>query len=203
MYDRPTGRTKHENMTMDLYHIALYLHIVAVIVASAATAVTKLAAARRSRARTIGDVLEWHNVLMSTSKWFPIVLAVFVLTGAFMLSRGQASVWGSGFVVAGLVGVLLLFASGTYLGLKGKALGGFLQSIAAKGQDAPAPKLVPPAMVAMLPTVNTGIALAVVFDMVTKPVSVPIALGVVALGIAIGAVLGGRRPVPVAKRVTA
>ena len=188
---------------MDLYHIALYLHIVAIVVASAATAVTKLAAARRARARTIGEVVEWHNVLMSSAKWFPIVLAVFVLTGAFMLSRGQASVWGSGFVVAGLVGVLLLFASGTYLGLKGKALGGFLQSVAAKGNDQPAPKLVPPPMVATLPTVNTGIALAVAFDMVTKPVSVPLALGIVAIGILIGAALGMRRPAPVAKSVTA
>ena len=188
---------------MDLYHIALYLHIVAVIVASAATAVTKLAATRRARARTIGEVLDWHNVLMSASKWFPIVLAVFVITGAVMLSRGQSSVWGSGFVVAGLVGVLLLFASGTYLGLKGKALGGLLQSIAAKGSDQPAPRLVPPAMVAMLPTVNTGIALAVVFDMVTKPVSVPLALGIVAAGIAIGAALGMRRPAPVARSATA
>jgi len=188
---------------MDLYHIALYLHIVAVVVASAATAVTKLAAARRARARTIGEVLEWHGILMSAAKWFPIVLAVFVLTGAFMLSRGQASVWGSGFVVAGLVGVVLLFASGTYLGLKGKALGGFLQSMAAKGIDQPAPRLVPPAMVAMLPTVNTGIALAVVFDMVTKPVSVPLALGIVALGITISAALSARRTVPVAKTVAA
>ena len=189
---------------MDLYHIALYLHIIAIVVASGATTVTKLAAARRASARTVGDALDWHNVLMSASKAFPIVLAVFVLTGAFMLSRGQPSVWGSGFVVAGLTGVVLLFASGTYLGLKGKALGGFLQSLAAKGTEQPAPRLVPPPLVATLPMINTGIALAVAFDMVTKPVSVPVALGIVALGIAITAALGARRrPAPVATRATA
>jgi hypothetical protein len=189
--------------TMDLYHIALYLHIVAIIVASGATAITKLAATRRARARTVADALDWHNVLMSTSKAFPIVLALFVLTGAYMLSRGQASVWASGFVVAGLTGVVLLFASGTYLGLKGKALGGFLQSVAAKGADQPAPRLVPPTMVATLPVVNTGIALAVAFDMVTKPVSIPVALGIVALGIVISAALGMRRPAAAPERVTA
>jgi hypothetical protein len=188
---------------MDLYHIALYLHILAIIVASGATAITKLAAVRRARARTVGDALDWHNVLVSTSKLFPIVLATFVLTGGFMLSSGRASVWESGFVIAGLTGVALLFASGTYLGLKGKALGGFLQSIAARGNDQPAPKLVPPPMVATLPVVNTGIALAVAFDMVTKPASVPIALGVVALGIAISFALGARRPAPATKRVRA
>ena len=188
---------------MDLYHIALYLHIVAIVVASGATTVTKLAAGRRARARTVGDALEWHNVLMSWSKAFPIVLAVFVLTGAFMLSRGQPAVWGSGFVVAGLAGVVLLFASGTYLGLKGKVLGGFLASLAAKGSEQPAPRLVPPPMVATLPVINTGIALAVAFDMVTKPASVPVALGIVALGIVISAALGMRRPAPVTKRATA
>jgi hypothetical protein len=203
MYYRPTPPVQLEIPKMDLYHIALYLHIVAVIVASGATTVTKLAASRRARARTVAEALDWHNVLMSASKAFPIVLAVFVLTGAFMLSRGQSSVWGSGFVVAGLAGVLLLFASGIYLALKGKALGGFLQSVAAKGLDQPAPRLAPPPMVAALPAINTGIALAVVFDMVTKPVSVPVALGIVALGIVLSAGLGMRRPAPAAKRVAA
>src|ERR1700743_3430937 len=147
----------HRTTNMDLYHIALFLHIVALVVASGATALTKLAAGRRARARTVGEVLDWHNVLISASKVFPIVLAVFVLTGAFMLSRGQSEVWGSGFVVAGLTGVVFLFASGTFLGLKGKALGEFLETIAARGVDQPAPRLVPPPMVATLPTVNTGI----------------------------------------------
>jgi hypothetical protein len=41
----------------------------------------------------------------------------------------------------------------------------------------------------MLPLVNTGVALGVVFDMVTKPSSVPVSLGVIALGLA-PAVLG-------------
>jgi hypothetical protein len=188
---------------MDLYHIALFLHIIAVVVASAATAITKIAVARRARARTVGEVLDWHNVLMSASKMFPVVLAVFVITGGFMLSRGQTAVWASGFVVAGLVGVALLLASGIFLGMKGKALGVVLEQMAAKGTDLPAPRLVPAPLVMMLPLVNTGIALSVIFDMVTKPASVFTALGVVALGIAISAALGMRKPVPAAKQVPA
>jgi hypothetical protein len=188
---------------MDLYHIALFLHIVAVIVASGATTITKLAAGRLARARTVGEVLEWHNILMSASKAFPIVLAVFVVTGSYMLSKGQASVWSSGFVVAGLVGVVLLFASGTYLGIKGKGLGAVLEQIAAKGTDLPAPRLVPPPLVAALPLVNTGIALSVVFDMVTKPASVVTALAIVGFGIVLTSLLGMRKPMPAAKPVTA
>lgn len=188
---------------MDLYHIALFLHIVALVVASATTAVTKLAATRRARARTVGEVLEWHGVLSGASKIFPILLAVFVLTGGFMLSRAQAAVWGAGFVVAGLVGVVLLLASGIFLGMKGKALGVVLEQMAAKGSDLPAPRLVPPTLVAVLPAVNTGIALSVAFDMVTKPASVITALAIIAIGIAVSALLAMRKPMPAPKAATA
>ena len=49
----------------------------------------------------------------------------------------------------------------------------------------------------------TGLALAVVFDMVTKPASIPIALGIVAIGIVLGAAVGMRRPAPAAQEVRA
>ena len=49
--------------------------------------------------------------------------------------------------------------------------------------------------VVVLPVVNSGIAVAVAFDMVTKPASIPVALGI-ALGVAIGAVAGARQLPP-------
>jgi hypothetical protein len=172
---------------MDRYHIALFIHLLALIVAAGATTVTKLAASRRERARTVAEVLDWHSVLTSTARLFPICLAAFVLTGSYMLSVANMHVWSSGFVVAGFVGVALLFASGTFLGIKGTALKRMLEELATQGPEWPAPKLVPPSLVATLPAVNTGIALAVVFDMVTKLASVPVALGIIALGAALSA----------------
>jgi hypothetical protein len=179
---------------MDRYHIALFIHLLALIVAAGATAVTKLAAARLARAKTVGEMLEWHNTLSSAAKLFPLTLLAFVLTGGYMLSAAHVSVWSNGFIVAGIAGVILLGASGGYLAKKGNALKQVLEQIAEKGADQPAPKLVPPPLVAALPIVNTGIALAVVFDMVTKPTSIPIALGVVVIGIVLGALKGTRRP---------
>ena len=176
---------------MDLYHIVLFVHILALVVAAGTTAVTKLAAARRAKARTIGEVIEWHNILTGASRLFPIVLAVFVLTGGFMMSRNGMS-WSTGFVVAGLVGVVLLLASGIYLGMKGKALGVMLQQMAVKGSDQPAPALVPPPVLVALPVINTMLALSVAFDMVTKPTSIATALTVIGVGIALGAVIGFR-----------
>jgi hypothetical protein len=173
---------------MDRYHVALFIHLLALIVAAGATTVTKLAVGRRDRARTVAEVLDWHTVLMSTARLFPLCLAAFLLTGAYMLSVANMHIWSSGFVIAGVVGVGLLFVSGTYLGIKGNAVKQFLEEMAKQGPDRPAPQLAAPPLVAALPAINTGISLAVVFDMVTKPASVPVALSVIALGIALGAV---------------
>lgn len=187
---------------MDLYHITLFVHVLTLVVAASVTAITKLAVARRMRARTVGEMIDWHNVLTSAAKLFPICLVAFLITGSYMLSIAHVS-WSSGFVVAGLVGIVLLLASGIFLGIKGKGFGQMLDNLAKKGLDQPAPKLVPPPLLAALPWINACIALSVAFDMVTKPASVPVALGIVAIGIAIGAVLGMRRPSPAVPNVAA
>ena len=179
---------------MDRYHFALFVHLVALIVAAGATTITKLAAGRRARARTVGEMLEWHDVLISAARVFPLCLATFVITGSYMLSISQLNVWSSGFVVAGLAGIGLLLVSSVYLGVKGAALRRMLQAAAARGADQPAPVLVPPTLVAVLPQVNSAIALAVAFDMVAKPASIGVALGVVAGGVVLAAASVLRRP---------
>jgi hypothetical protein len=181
---------------MDSYHIALFVHLLTLIVAAGVTAVTKLAAARVKRARTVGELQEWHGVLMSAARLFPICLAFFTASGAYMLGVTHASVWSSAYVVAGLTGVVLLLASGAFLGAKARVFRDVLAEMARQGADRPAPKVAPPRLVAVLPAVNTGIALAVVFDMVTKPASVTVALAILAAGIVLAAVSTMRKPAP-------
>ena len=178
---------------MNAYRIVLFVHVLTLIVAASATAVTKLAVGRRIRARTVSEALEWHDVLISTSKLFPICLAAFLATGAYMVSVAGARAWGSGFVIAGLIGVTLLLGSGIYLGIKAKGLRQVLANVSSKTPDAAAPRLAPLPLVAMLPVINTGVALAVVFDMVTKPASVVAALTVLGIGVAVSALLAWRQ----------
>lgn len=186
---------------MNAYRFALFLHVLTLMVAVTATAITKLAVGRRIRARTASEALEWHDLLISASKAFPICLALFFATGAYMVSVLGTRAWSSGFVISGLVGVTLLLGSGSFLAVKGKALRQVLQDIVNKAPDAPTPRLVPPPSVALLPAINTGIALSVVFDMVMKPASVSVALGVIAIGIALSAAIAWRkRPAPIAAR---
>lgn len=189
---------------MDAYHIALFVHILALLAAAAASAVAHLAVARRGRARTVGEMLDWHSTLVAVSKVFPLALAVFVLTGGYMLSVNHAQVWSTGFVVAGLTGVALLLMSGIFLGTKGKALQVMLEEKAAQGADQPAPRLRPPGMIAALPRINLFIALSVAFDMVTKPASVASALTVIAIGIVVALAVGlVRREAPAAEQAAA
>ena len=178
---------------MDSYRIALFLHVMTLVVAASSGAVTKLAVGRRIRARTIGEALEWHSVLVSASRAFPLCLASFVITGSYMVSRGGAQAWKSGFVISGLLGVAFLLGTGTYLGIKAKALKQVLENLAKQGAERPMPKLVPPTLVRTLPVANSGVALAVVFDMVTKPVSVPLAVGILLLGAMISLGLSRRK----------
>ena len=184
---------------MGIYRLALFIHILAAVVAGGVTALTKLAAGRRMRARTVGDALDWHNVLLSSARIFPLCLVVFLVTGGYMMSVVRVSPLTTGFIFAGLVGVVLLFASGAYLGIKGAALKKVLEGMAAKGADQPVPNLAPPPLVVILPTVNTGIALAVAFDMVMRMESVSMSLGVIAIGAVLGLLAAPRRPaVPMA-----
>lgn len=188
---------------MDAYHIALLLHILTLIAAASATAVTKLAASRRMCARTVAEALEWHALLVSASRAFPICLGVFLATGVYMVSIAGGSSWSSGFVVSGFAGVALLLGSGTYLGIKAKGQQRVLESMARANAEAPVPLRVPPRPIAILPVVNTGVALSVVFDMVTKPASVPVALGVIAIGIVASATLALRsHPATAARQST-
>ena len=188
---------------MDSYHIALFVHLVTLVIAAGATAVTKLAASRRMRARTIGELQDWHGVLMSAARLFPICLALFVASGAYMLGVAHAPMWTSAYAIAGLTGVVLLLASGAFLGAKARAFRDVLAGMAEQGADRPAPKVMPPRLVTTLPAVNTGIALAVVFDMVTKPASVAVALGVLAAGIVLGGASAMRKPAPQAEQAPA
>jgi hypothetical protein len=188
---------------VNLYPFAKYVHLVALFVAAGVTAVTKLAAGRRIRARTVGEALDWHNTLMAAAKLFPVCLLFLALTGGYMLSVLRVSI-SSGFIVAGVLAILWLFASGTFLGIKGGVLKSVLEQIASKGADQPVPRLAPPAAVVMLPTINTGVALAVALDMVAKPTSIPIALGIVAVGVVLGFLAAPRRLASVAtQRVVA
>src|SRR5262245_31864132 len=95
---------------MDGYRLVLFLHLSALLGAIATSAVLHLAETRLRAADTIAAVRTWAGLIDKGARVFPLVLLVLLGTGAYLVHRSWA--WSSGWVVASLVGVGVLFVVG-------------------------------------------------------------------------------------------
>jgi hypothetical protein len=174
---------------MDGYHIALFLHLIALVAASAAAGLTHFTEGRYRAAATVAEARHWHELTGSVTKVFPIAVVALLATGGFMVGDGGVWSWSAGWVEAGIAGAVLLFVSGGVLGARGRATSRELARLVAeaKAGQAPAPRHDP--LVSVLSWMNTGLAIGVVFVMTTKP-SLGGALLVLAVAAAAGAALG-------------
>lgn len=170
---------------MDAYHVTLFLHLLALLAAAVASGLVHLAAARERRAATVAEALEWGRFTGKAARVFPIAVLTLVLTGGFMLRAGGGWSWQSGWVEAGAAGALLLLAGGAVLGARGRRAS---MALAAQPRDA-APVRTPDPLIPALSNANTGLALAIVFVMTTKPAAAA-AFGTLALGLVAGALFG-------------
>lgn len=177
---------------MDAYHLALFLHLLALFAASAASALTHLAEARLHRATTVREARQWHALAGSSARIFPIVIVLLLVTGGVMISQGGGVSWRTGWVAAGVVGVVLLFLNGGALGRRGGMLARELARQEAERSADAAPIVSHDPVAARLGWANTGIAIAVAFVMVVKT-ALAASLGVVALGAVLGAVIARPR----------
>jgi hypothetical protein len=177
---------------MDGYHIALFVHLIALVAASAAAALTHFAEGRCRRAATVTEALHWHELTGSVAKVFPIAILTLLATGGFMVGNGRVWSWSAGWVDAGITGAVLLFVIGGVLGARGRVAGRELARLAAESNAGQAPGLRHDPLVPLLSWMNTGLAIGVVFVMTTKP---PLtgALLVLAVAAAAGAALGAPR----------
>jgi cytochrome c-type biogenesis protein CcmH/NrfG len=168
---------------MTKYQIALFIHLLALLAATAASAIVKLAAGRRADAPTLREALEWGKLIGTTSRTFPIAVFTLVATGAYMTAGRWG--WRQGWIEAGVLGSLLLLASGAALGRRGavQAQASVLRLKSAT-HELPNDES-PDRLAAVLSGANTGLALAIAFVMTTKPGFAP-AMGVLAIGAAAG-----------------
>lgn len=169
------------------YQIALLVHILALLSATAASAIVHLAAGRRAAAPTLRQALEWARLTGSAARVFPIAVLTLVASGGYMVGVAGRWSWSAGWVIAGIVGSVTLLASGAVLGKRGaaagKAAGARLQAAAGRELPNDAP---PDRVATILSEANTFLALAVVAVMTLKP-GIAGALATLAVGWAIGA----------------
>src|SRR5512146_741846 len=107
---------------MDGYRVALFFHLLALVAASAASGLVHVAESRSHRAATLREARMWLMLTAKTARTFPIAVVVLFGTGAYMISAGPGWAWGTGWVVAGIGGAILLLAQGAILGGRGRRI---------------------------------------------------------------------------------
>jgi hypothetical protein len=168
---------------MDGYRLVLFLHLCALLGAIATSAVLHFAETRLRAADTIAAVRTWAGLIDKGARVFPLVLLVLLGTGAYLVDRSWT--WSSGWVVAGLVGVGVLFVVGAgVVGGRSRALRRALTDVDDGGVPAAVAGIAREHPGGIASWTNTGLALGIVFVMTMKPALVgSLAALVVAAGL--------------------
>jgi type IV secretory pathway VirB2 component (pilin) len=180
---------------MDAYHVALYIHFLALISAACASSLAHFAHARFAKADTPKEAGQWLAFTGKVAKTFPIAIVTLLLTGGYMTSATGAWSWSLGWVQAGATGAVLLFIMGATAGVRGRAVGARLQELAASGYTQADLAACHDPVADTLSWMNTGLALSIVFVMTTKPAG-PGAFGEILIGALLGAVVSRMFAVP-------
>lgn len=96
---------------MGVYPVVLFAHVLAVLVAAMAGALTLFAELQLRRATSPDEVIRWGRLVHSVVPAFPVATVTLLGTGAYM-TQAQWS-WHTGWIDAGLVGLALIVASGS------------------------------------------------------------------------------------------
>ena len=179
---------------MSAYSLALFLHLLSMLLATVATALAGFAAFRLRDSENPREAAGWGMLIGKVVRAFPVATIGLVATGAYMTQKEWS--WSSGWIIAGLAGLALIVVCGAGIeGSRGRALKRELQTA---GLSARAQQLMRDPLSWSAKVTTWTLTLAVVFVMSTKPsgAGAAAALAVaVGLGVA-GAVLFWRRPLP-------
>ncbi|HEU4990296.1 MAG: hypothetical protein KGL93_13260 [Gemmatimonadota bacterium] len=173
------------------YNLALFVHLLALLAATAASALVHFAAHRRAEAPTLRESMQWAGLIGKTSKVFPIAVLTLVLTGSYMVHAHWT--WQVGWVEAGLLGAIALLATGAVLGARGgaQAQRNVARMKAAAGRELPNDAAVD-RVSAVLSDMNTWLAISIVLVMTVK-LALGGSLALMAAGAFLGAMRGMRR----------
>jgi len=180
------------------YSIVLYVHLLALLLATGASAVAFYAALQLRGATSPGEVARWARVVKAVVPAFPIATLLLLGSGAYLTQVGWG--WTTPWIDAGIAGLALLVANGSGLeSARGRALE---REVRTAGMTEQARALLrdPLAWSAKMNTFT--LMLAIVFLMVVKPAALGSGLALV-VALVLGPVCAvpfwrsGDRPAPV------
>jgi len=195
-------------MALTTATLALFLHILMVIIGLSAAAVLHVALLQLRAADDVAAARSWPRVIAVLETLLPVAGLAILLTGAWTLqASGGEFGWSQGWVITALVGLVAVETADGLVTPRSKTL----RRTIAEAPDGPVDielrrRILDPVLWCVLHG-GTAVFLAVVFVMVTKPSglwSAVVVAAVGALGAASGLPLtrGGRPLVPTQREPT-
>jgi hypothetical protein len=174
---------------MNWYSVVLTIHLLALLAATAASALVHLAEHRRATAATLREAMEWGRYAGLTARAFPAAIVALVLSGVYMVNAHWS--WHTGWILAGLAGALAMPVGGAIIRKRGMAdARRAVARLQSSAGDLPNDQ--PGDLVAMaVGNANAWLAVAIVLVMTLKP-GLAASIALLVLGAAAGALRGAR-----------
>lgn len=193
------GAVNRRELSVTTYQIVLFVHLLALLLATGAAAVIHISEWSLRRARTLSEAGRWGLTIKSTARAFPVAVAALLGSGAYMVSDVWS--WSTPWVLASIAGLAAIVVVGDVVnGRHGKEIGKAIGGTLARDGDGPVTeevtRLVESPVAISASFAPTLLMLGVVFVMSTKPGAAGSAAALlvsVALAAAIGPALS-RRP---------
>ena len=177
-------------MALTTATVALFLHILTVIIGLSAAAVLHVALLQLRAADDVTAARPWPRVIAVLETALPVAALRILLTGAWTLdSSGGEFGWSQGWVVTALVGLVAVATAGGLVTPRSKRLRRSIAQAPAGPVDTELRRRILDPMLWCVLHGGTAVFLAVVFVMVTKPSGLWSAVVVAAVGL-VGAASG-------------
>ena len=150
---------------MNGYAVALFLHLLAVLLAAVAASLTTFAAVRVRAAGSAEEAAQWIGVSEKTVRAFPVAVLGLLITGTYMTHQRWA--WSVSWIDAALVGLTLLVVLGS--GVQRSRAVALKRELASSGMSPRAQRLLRDPVAWTAKMVEITLVIAVVFVMTVKP----------------------------------
>jgi hypothetical protein len=145
--------------------VVLFVHLLALLLATGASVLAFFAALQLRGAATAGDVARWGRVVKAVVPAFPVATLLLLGSGAYLTQVGWG--WTTPWIDAGLAGLALIVACGSGIeAARGRALE---QEVRTAGMTPKARALLRDPLAWSAKATTLTLMLAVVFLMVVKP----------------------------------
>lgn len=166
------------------YSLALFFHLLFVLLATAGMVLTSLAVQRLRRATRADDARHWVGFVERVVPVFPVAVLGLVVTGGYMTHLRWS--WSTPWVDAALTGLALIVLLGT--GVEGSRLRLLRRELDANGLSARAWQLLCDPVTCTSKVMMLTVVVAVVFVMTVKPLAVG-SVSAIVVGVVSGVLL--------------